>query len=465
MRFCLDAKRSWVGDPIWLCQAGEGLHQALSKKHLNWIAVSAKQFRSAATYLFTIQTVSIPVTSSVDIRRPSVWMGEKGSFKTRPRNSNASGEREPVVRSGVQRAMRWFTLAICFSFGCTSGASSPPLHAPQTHTPQTPAPQEEAPRTIVTGAWQDLGRFGDAHHRECAVRAWVPSHAEGARLPMLIVLDGHGVSEWFRVESTIAELATEGLIEPWIVLAIESASDRNEVLARADGELARFIEREILPAARAGLPWREGRASTAIFGYSYGGLSAVASVIAEPDVFGRAIAMSPSLWVGGRAIMPRFERARRLPDRLWIDVGSAEPDEGQLIPYMVSDARNLRDLALHRGMTFGLDVGYLEAMGEGHDMRAGGRRMREALLFALSAIDLRVAAVSALRVTRYPAPTTPNARNSTFAVEVGYAIGARLTWPESLVDVHAGQTRIQRDIVPLRSRLRVDAFGLRAETD
>jgi hypothetical protein len=31
MRFCLVAKRSWEGDPIWLCQAGEGLHQALSK--------------------------------------------------------------------------------------------------------------------------------------------------------------------------------------------------------------------------------------------------------------------------------------------------------------------------------------------------------------------------------------------------------------------------------------------------
>ena len=31
MRLCLGAKRSWVGDPSWLCQAGEGLHQALSK--------------------------------------------------------------------------------------------------------------------------------------------------------------------------------------------------------------------------------------------------------------------------------------------------------------------------------------------------------------------------------------------------------------------------------------------------
>ena len=47
MRVCFDAKRSWVGDPIWLSaidwprrsfasssldpEAGEGLHQALSE--------------------------------------------------------------------------------------------------------------------------------------------------------------------------------------------------------------------------------------------------------------------------------------------------------------------------------------------------------------------------------------------------------------------------------------------------
>jgi enterochelin esterase-like enzyme len=367
---------------------------------------------------------------------------------------------EPVSNYVVERLMRSLLLAACLSFGCTGSASTTP--SPR---PERPVSQGESPVSTVTGAWQSLGRFGDANHRECVVRAWVPEHAEGARLPMLIVLDGSGVSEWFQVDSTVAALASEHRIEPWIILAIESASDRDQVLARVDGQLAHFITREILPAAREALPWREERASTAILGYSYGGLSAVASAIAAPDVFGRVVAMSPSLWVQERAIMPRFEDARVLPSRLWIDVGSAEPDEGDLIPYMVSDARNLRDLALHRRMIFGRDVGYLEAIGEGHDMRAGGRRMREALLFALSEIDFRTEAASTLHVTRYPAPRAPNARNSTFAIEVGYVTGARLTWPESLLEVHAGQTRLRRDIAPLRSRLRVDAFGLHAETE
>lgn len=392
--------------------------------------------------------------------------GDKGTAKCHALNVArvVPLTREPGSKYVVGVSMRSLLLAACLTFGCGDIAASQEAPAsPESHGSQGES-AIEGPRSL-SGAWQTLGRFGDAHHRECGVRAWVPEHAEGARLPMLIVLDGSGVSEWFQVDSTIAALAAEHRIEPWIVLAIESASDRNQVLARPDGQLARFIAREILPAAREALPWREGRAWTAILGYSYGGLSAVASGIAEPDVFGRVIAMSPSLWVQERAIMQRFEDARVLPSRLWIDVGSAEPDQGDLIPYMVSDARNLRDLALHRRMTFGLNLGYFEAMGEGHDMRAGGRRMREALLFALSDLDLRSEAVSTLEITRYPTPSGPRARNTTFAIEVGYANGARLTWPESLVQVHAGETRLRDDIAPLRSRLRVDAFGLHAETE
>ena len=186
-------------------------------------------------------------------------------------------------------------------------------------------------------------------------------------------LMGRGVSEWFQVDSTVAALASEHRIEPWIVLAIDRAHPTaircwHVPMGNSHtSSRARFFRRRArrFRGVRSAPP-------LPILGYSYGGLSAVASAIAAPDVFGRVIAMSPSLWVQERAIMTRFEDARVLPSRLWIDVGSAEPDEGDLIPYMVSDARNLRDLALHRRMIFGRDVGYLEAMGEGHDMRAGG---------------------------------------------------------------------------------------------
>ncbi len=315
-----------------------------------------------------------------------------------------------------------------------------------------------APRPPTAGSWSDLGHFEDARHRARRVRAWVPVHPDGAHLPVLVVLDGQGASDWLRVDDTIAALSAEQRIEPWIVLAIDSTIDRDRELARTDGQLSRFLRDVVLPAARARLPIREGREHTAILGYSYGGLSAVASVIAEPSTFGRAIAMSPSLWVRERDILGRFEHARQLPVRLWIDVGSREPDDENLIPYMVSDARNLRDLALYRGMIFGRDVGYDEAIGEGHDMRAGGRRMREALLFALSDRDLSRETPSSLSIARYPV----RRRRSTFAVRASYEGGERLTFPESLIDVRAGETRLHRDVAPEGLRISARAFGLTA---
>ncbi|MFO0710162.1 MAG: alpha/beta hydrolase-fold protein [Sandaracinus sp.] len=372
-------------------------------------------------------------------------------------------------------------LAIVVSFAaCLLACGEAAADVPGGPTPETPeapgAPREpraeEVPSqrdgtapSVTTrdteeagGRWVDLGQLSDRRHRARDVRAWVPAHEEGARLPMLVVLDGQGTSEWFRIPETLSALVAEGAIEPWIVLAIDSTVDRTRELGRTDERFARFLHETVLPAARAGLPTREGRESTAILGYSYGGLAAVAATIARPDDFGRVIAMSPSLWVAQRDVIARFQHARTLPRRLWIDVGSREPDAEDLIPYMVGDARDLRDVALDRGLVFGRDVGFDEALGEGHDMSAAGRRMRAALLFALGDRDLSGETPTALSITRYPS----HGRRATHAIQTQYERGARLTWPERLVEAHAGDTTLRRDVAGIDRPLTVRAFGLEA---
>lgn len=356
------------------------------------------------------------------------------------------------------RARAWLCLFVAIAACGDARADAPPSQAAAPASGTASPACAASPATA--GTWSDLGHFEDDRHRARRVRAWVPAHAEGERLPVLVVLDGQGASDWLRVDDTIAALAGEGLLEPWIVLAIDSTLDRTRELARTDGRFARFVRDTILPAARAALPIREGREHTAILGYSYGGLTAVAAAIAEPSTFGRVIAMSPSLWVRRRDVLERFEHARRLPARLWVDVGSREPDPENLIPYMVSDARDLRDLAIHRGMTFGRDVGYDEAIGAEHDMSAGGRRMREALLFALSDHDLSRETPTSLSIARYPA----RGRRSTFAVQARYPRGEHLTFPQALLDVRAGETRLRRDVAPEGLRLTARALGLTATT-
>jgi predicted alpha/beta superfamily hydrolase len=338
--------------------------------------------------------------------------------------------------------------------------------AQSTPAEPTPATDDEGGAAVRAapapdGAWVDLGPFGDRLHRPRDVRAWVPEHEEGARLPVLVVLDGQGSETWFRVPQTIATLVAEGRIEPWIVLAVDSTADRTRELGRTDARFGRFVADVVLPAARDRLPIREGRASTAILGYSYGGLAAVAAGVGVADTFGRVIAMSASLWVEQRMVIARLERARTLPLRLWIDVGSREPDAEDLIPYMVGDARDLRDVALRRGMVFGRDVGFDEALGEGHDMSAAGRRMRAALLFSLGDRDLSRETPTELSITRYPA----HGRRATHAIGAAYEGGAHLTFPEHLVEAQIGMTPLRTDVAPVDLPIWVRAFGLEARCD
>lgn len=340
--------------------------------------------------------------------------------------------------------------------------------APEPRAEPAPSPPPESrEHAPPTDGWIDLGRHGDARHRETNVRAWVPAHEEGARLPVLVVLDGQGAETWFRVPQTITTLVSEGRIEPWIVVTIDTTIDRTADLRRSDGLFARYVRDTILPIVREGLPTREGREHTAILGYSFGGLAAVAAGVAEPDTFGRIVAMSPSLWFRDRDVIARFQRSRATrPVRLWIDVGSREPEaDREIIPYMVGDARDLRDVAIERGMVFGRDVGFDEALGEDHDMSAAGRRMRQALIFALSDRDLSRETPASLSITRYPPPTRGRARLATHAIQARYEGDARLTFPESLVEVRAGETPLTRDLAGRDRPLSVRAFGLEARCD
>jgi hypothetical protein len=87
--------------------------------------------------------------------------------------------------------------------------------------------------------------------------------------------------------------------------------------------------------------------------------------------------------------------------------------------------------------------------------------MRQALLFALSDRDLSRETPSSLAITRYPA----RGRRATHAIQARYEGDARLTFPESLVEARAGETRLTRDIAGLDRALSVRAFGLEARCD
>ena len=124
---------------------------------------------------------------------------------------------------------------------------------------------------------------------------------------------------------------------------------------------------------------RSGPEDTGLGGSSLGGLITMHLGLQRPDVFGRLLVASPSVWWDGRWIVGTV--AAHSPSRgqrVWIDVGTAEG--GSMVP----DARALRDALLAAGWSPDL-VRYVEAEGAGHSETAWAERAHDMLRFLFPA--------------------------------------------------------------------------------
>jgi predicted alpha/beta superfamily hydrolase len=94
-------------------------------------------------------------------------------------------------------------------------------------------------------------------------------------------------------------------------------------------------------AAELPLPWLPS--TTFLGGSSMGGLAALYGHFLRPNVFGGALAMSPSLWLADRAI---FRELAQLPNppvsRIYLDAGGRE-DHGRLAPVVRAMADRLQE--------------------------------------------------------------------------------------------------------------------------
>ncbi len=81
----------------------------------------------------------------------------------------------------------------------------------------------------------------------------------------------------------------------------------------------------LMPRVRAEFTLSQAAAMTAIGGSSMGGLAALYAHFRHPEVFGRALAMSPSLWFAGRRMLSWIEQQPRpVVSRIYLDCGGRE---------------------------------------------------------------------------------------------------------------------------------------------
>lgn len=190
------------------------------------------------------------------------------------------------------------------------------------------------------------------------VRAYVPAprpHDEAR--PVLLLFDGQNVfgdegsfaGGWFAHEA-IDKLGRWRPTPPLVVALDHGHHARiDELTPLSDGHrggklaaVTDAIERQLLPRLHRRFDLARGPRGHYVGGASLGGLAALYIHLQRPDVFGGALAMSPSLWFT-HAKIDAFFRAQPTPlfSRIYLDCGAGEA-HGNTAKLVRALARHLR---------------------------------------------------------------------------------------------------------------------------
>lgn len=216
------------------------------------------------------------------------------------------------------------------------------------------------------------------------------------RYPVLYLQDGQNVfdgltsfipnEEWGADESADAMIRA-GLCAPVILVAVANAgaarSDeylptraklgKSEAGGKAD-DYGRFLTEELKPRIDKEFRTLTGSQDTALCGSSFGGILSLHLALSRPEVFGKAIVMSPSVWWNDKVMIRRVqERAETPRPKLWVDMGHLE--DASAIP----NARGLEKALIGKGWVQGKDLLYIEVLGARHNERAWRERFDLAL--------------------------------------------------------------------------------------
>jgi predicted alpha/beta superfamily hydrolase len=240
-----------------------------------------------------------------------------------------------------------------------------------------------------------------------------PSYSGGrGRFPVIYMHDGQNLSDpdtafagTWELEATLDRLANRG-IEPIVVGVHNSGEarlaeyspfpDRRHGGGDADAYLAFLVER-LKPRIDRLFRTKTDRDATGILGSSMGGLVSLYGFFRYPSVFGRAGAMSPSLWFGHGAVLDFIEEARAPRGRIYLDVGTLEGvgtlrDARRLGRMLVKkgfsrDRRARRQQPLYRGSNRRVSgddeprLRYVEDAGGRHNEAAWAKRVGSAMEF------------------------------------------------------------------------------------
>jgi predicted alpha/beta superfamily hydrolase len=237
------------------------------------------------------------------------------------------------------------------------------------------------------------------------VRVWLPPAYDDAenqsrRYPVLYLNDGQNLFEasssftgveW-QVDEAADRLIREGAVPPMIVVGIDNAGkDRlrefmphrsmHPMMLRALGRYyPDFLMKEVMPFVERNYRVATGPENTGLGGSSLGGLIALYTAIVRPEVIGRLLIESPSLWVSHRQIIKDSRTVRIWPERIFLGAGTAEAGNAERSRAVVDDVRELAAI-VRRAVLSERRLRLVIQDGAGHTESAWAERFPEALQF------------------------------------------------------------------------------------
>ena len=237
------------------------------------------------------------------------------------------------------------------------------------------------------------------------LRVWLPPEYDnpenqGRRYPVLYLNDGQNLFEpstsftgveW-QVDETGERLIREDVIEPMIFVGIDNAAkDRlreymphrslHPMMMRVQGRhYPDFLIKEVMPFVGRNYRVTESAENTGLGGSSLGALIALYTAMVRPEVFGKLLLESPSLWVSHRQLIKDSRSVRIWPERVFLAAGTAEAGNTDRSRAVVDDVRELAAI-LRRAVLSERRLRLVIEQGAGHNESAWAARFPAALQF------------------------------------------------------------------------------------
>lgn len=227
------------------------------------------------------------------------------------------------------------------------------------------------------------------------VSVWLPPNYDSSgntHYPVLYMQDGQNIFdpvnsafgvEW-SIDETCDSLIKAGTIQPLIVVGISNTSDRSfEYVPGAKGEAyMNFMVTQLKPFIDATYRTNKDKAHTFVGGSSLGGLISFMLVWQHPDVFSKAICMSPAFKVNKLDYVKTVlaYHGKKKPVSFYIDNGGVGLDS-QLQPGV-----NAMLIALQKkGYAENKEIKYVNDKKANHSETSWGQRFPAAIVWCMNA--------------------------------------------------------------------------------